>query len=275
MTEEKKGLMYVSEPPKVRASESNHWYTRDGIPQYTITGKNGKERNTTLRDARTMDLVPSVTTILGVAAKPALVAWMQTQVLMAALTSTRRHGEEEQDYIDRIISDSKQQGRDAADKGTAIHAAIESFFEGISHPGYPIHVQCTVNALEAHYGRIGWVAERSFGHELGFAGKCDLHAPNEVIEGGLVVDVKTKDFTDPKDVVAYEDHLMQLAAYRVGLGIPKARCANIFVAREELEQDGKRTVPCKIIEWSEEDLQRGWEMFTHLLYFWQLKNKHK
>jgi hypothetical protein len=240
-----------------------------------MVGKNGKERNTTLRDARTMDLVPSVTTVLGVAAKPALMAWMQTQVLMAALTSTKRYGEAEQDYIDRIIYDSKQQGREAADKGTAIHAAIESFFEGISHKAHPIHVQCAVNALEAHYGRIGWVAERSFGHELGFAGKCDLHAPNEVIEGGIVVDVKTKDFKDPKDVVAYEDHLMQLAAYRVGLGIPNARCANIFVAREELEVDGKKTVPCKIIEWSEEDLQRGWEMFTHLLYFWQLKNKHK
>ena len=103
MAEPSKSLFYVSEPPKIRASESNHWYTRDGIPQYTIVGKNGNERNTTLRDARTMDLVPSVTTVLGVAAKPALVAWMQTQVLMAALTSTKRYGEAEQDYIDRII----------------------------------------------------------------------------------------------------------------------------------------------------------------------------
>jgi hypothetical protein len=52
MTEQSKSLFYASEPPKIRASESNHWYTRDGIPQYTIVGKNGKERNTTLRDAR-------------------------------------------------------------------------------------------------------------------------------------------------------------------------------------------------------------------------------
>lgn len=48
MTEQSKSLFYASEPPKVRASESNHWYTRDGIPQYTVIGKNGKERNTTL-----------------------------------------------------------------------------------------------------------------------------------------------------------------------------------------------------------------------------------
>lgn len=268
MAEEKKSLFYASEPPKIRASESNHWYTRDGIPQYTVTGKNGNERNTTLRDARTMNLVPSVTTILAVAAKPALVAWMQTQVLMAALTSTRREGEDEKAYIDRIISDSKQQGRDAADKGTAIHTAIEAFFEGRYHQEYPEHVQGCVRALEAHYGRIGWVAERSFGHELGFAGKCDLHAPNEVVEGGIVVDVKTKDFEDEKDVLAYDEHLMQLAAYRVGLGIPNARCSNIFVSRTKAGL-------CKIIEWSEEDLQRGFEMFTNLLRFWQLKNKYK
>jgi len=268
MTEESKSLFYASEPPKIRASESNHWYTRDGIPQYTVTGKNGRERNTTLRDARTMDLVPSVTTVLAVAAKPALVAWMQTQVLMAALTSTRREGEDEKSYIDRIIQDSKQQGRDAADKGTAIHTAIESFFEGRYHEEYPEHTQGCVRALEAHFGRIGWIAERSFGHELGFAGKCDLHAPNSVIEGGLVADVKTKDFSDESEVVGYDDHLMQLSAYRVGLGIPNARCANIFVSR---------TTPglCKIIEWSEDDLKRGWEMFYALLQFWQLKNKYK
>jgi len=272
MTEEKKGLFYASETPKIRASESNHWYTKEGLPQYTVIGKNGKERNTTLRDAREYNYVPSVTTIISVAAKPALIAWMQTQVLMAALTATRRSGESESDYIDRIIYDSKQQGRDAADKGTAIHTAIESFFEGISHPGYPEHVQSCVNALEAHFGRIGWVAERSFAHEIGFAGKCDLHAPISVIEGGLVVDIKTKDFTDEKDVVGYDDHLMQLSAYRVGLGIPNARCANIFVARE-LNAEGK--VLCKIIEWSEEDLQRGFEMFVRLLQFWQFKNKYK
>ena len=65
-----------------RASESNHWYTRDGVPRYTVIGKNGKERNTTLRDARTENLVPSVTTVLNVMAKPALIPWLQEPVLL-------------------------------------------------------------------------------------------------------------------------------------------------------------------------------------------------
>ena len=53
--------------PAIRASESNHWYTRDGVPQYTVEAKKGGQRNTTLRDARVMNLVPSVTTVLNVA----------------------------------------------------------------------------------------------------------------------------------------------------------------------------------------------------------------
>jgi hypothetical protein len=61
---------------------------------------------------------------------------------------------------------------------------------------------------------------------------------------------------------------MQLAAYRVGLGVPTARCANVFVSRN---------VPGLVVvkEWPLEDLNTGWEMFLHLLAFWQLKNDHK
>jgi hypothetical protein len=51
-------------------SEAGHWYDHDGKPMYTIVGANGKERNTTLRDAKKEGLVPSVTTIIGIAAKP-------------------------------------------------------------------------------------------------------------------------------------------------------------------------------------------------------------
>ena len=31
---------------KEYAAESGHWYTRDGVPRYTIIGANGRERNT-------------------------------------------------------------------------------------------------------------------------------------------------------------------------------------------------------------------------------------
>jgi len=244
-----------------RASESNHWYTRDGVPRYTVMGKNGKERNTTLRDARTENLIPSVTTILNVAAKPALMQWVQKQVLLAALTLPKRTDEPEDEYIARIMDDSKEQGRAAADAGTDIHASIQSFYDRSPVTRHHDHVEACAKALLKEFGDLQWTPERAFAHEAGFGGKVDLFAP------GVVADVKTKEFDDPKKVDGYDEHLMQLAAYRVGLGMPEARCANVFVSR---------SVPGLVVvrEWSQEDLKRGWAMFLALLQFWQLKNNH-
>ena len=74
-------------------SESGHWYAQDGEPMYTIIGANGKERNTTLRDAKSLGLVPSVTTILGMIAKPSLENWKINQALNSALTLEKNEGE--------------------------------------------------------------------------------------------------------------------------------------------------------------------------------------
>ena len=208
----------------------------------------------------------SVTTILNVAAKPALTQWLQKQVLLAALTLPRKTEEPEDEYIARIIDDSKEQGRSAADAGTDIHASIQGFYDGTVIDRHQQHVQGCVNVIREHFGEQGWIPERSFAHEVGYGGKCDLHVPTGLHQG-IVVDIKTKDFTDPEKVDAYDEHLMQLAAYRVGLGIPNARCANAFVSRSV-------PVLAKIIEWSAEDLSRGWQMFSALLTYWRLKNSY-
>jgi hypothetical protein len=225
----------------------------------------GGQRNTTLRDARKMNLVPSVTTVLNIAAKPALLAWMQQQVLYAALTLPRRPDEPEKEYIDRIINDSKEQGRSAADAGTDIHASIQGHYENRPTGKHQESVTACTQAITEHFGEATWISERSFAHEAGFGGKCDLFCTGTL---NAVIDIKTKEFRDPTKVDAYDEHLMQLSAYRVGLGIPNARCANVFVSRN---------VPDLVVvrEWSAEDLDRGWAMFMHLLSFWQLKNQHQ
>jgi len=56
-------------------SESGHFYASDGTPAYRIIGKNGKERNTNVKDARERGFVPSVTTVLNIIAKPGLNTW--------------------------------------------------------------------------------------------------------------------------------------------------------------------------------------------------------
>lgn len=253
-------LSLIVKEPKI--NDSDHWYDRDGLPVYTITGDNGKDRATTLRDARKLNLVPSVTTIMKLINKPSLNQWMQTQVLLSALTLPKRADESESDYIKRILEDSKAQGKAAADKGTAIHDAVQAFYEGRVNEKYPDHVLACTNAIAAHFGEQGWISERSFAHELGFGGKADLFAP------GLVLDIKTQDFADQEDIKIYDEHLIQLAAYRVGLGMPDARCANVFVSRN-------RPGVVAIHEWSAESLARGWSMFSALLTFWQLKTGHQ
>lgn len=244
------------------ASESTHWYAKDGSPCYTVVGKNGKERNTTLRDARQLALVPSVTTILKSAAAPGLEQWKMNQVLLAALTMPRIEGEPEPDYIARILRDSKEQGKKAAERGTIIHGALEKAYTGIEvAPEFQPYVDGTMASIKATFGGQEWSAEKSFAHEFGFGGKVDLHSSE------VVIDFKTKEFTEDKLPDAYDEHFLQLAAYRAGLGYPMARCANVFVSV---------TVPglVHIVEHSSEDLFRGWSMFSHLLKYWQHKNKY-
>ena len=248
-----------------RPSESLHWYAKDGSPKYSVVGKNGSERSTTLRDARTLGLVPSVTTIIKCAASPGLEAWKLNQMMLAALTLPRVNGEPEEAFIQRVVSDSKEQARMAAERGTAVHAALESFYQGVMHAEYMEHQAAVDRAVMGVFGDREWSTEKSFAHELGFGGKVDLHSKTGE---GVVIDFKTKEFThsDKDSIRAYDEHCMQLAAYRVGLGVPQARCANVFVSVTE---------PGLVVvyEWLQEDLTRGWNMFQSLLTFWKLKNK--
>ena len=242
-------------------AESGHWYDRNGNSAYTVIGSNGKERNTTLRDARKLDLVPSVTTVMKVAAAPGLERWKQEQVLLAALTLPRDENESEKEWMDRVMMDSRESGRKAADLGTDIHASIQQYYEqSIINQEHMLHVEAVEKALDQYFGIQKWVCEKSFAHRLGFGGKVDMHTDN------IVVDIKTKDFGPDDKITGFDEHLMQLAAYRMGLDMPTARCANIFVSRSH-------PGVVSIYEW--EDVDKGWLMFRSLLEFWQTKNEYQ
>ena len=105
-------------------SESGHWYTQEGEPMYTIIGVNGKERNTTLRDAKQLGLVPSVTTIIGMIAKPSLENWKIEQALKSAITLERLEEESFNAFLYRCKNDAKSIGLNAAKEGTKIHLSL-------------------------------------------------------------------------------------------------------------------------------------------------------
>jgi len=253
-----------------RSAESVHWYRADdGAPQYTVVAKDGSNRPTTLRDARKMNLVPSVTTVMKVAAKPGLDVWKNEQLLLAALTLPRKPEETEKEFIARVVADSKETGKRAAEAGTRIHESIERYYAGdknVEHPeAAKAFEEMVFNHFQTHPFQP-WETEVSFSSNMGFGGKVDLYTRrDEAAPVGIVLDAKTKDFGPDDKIDAYDENLMQLAAYRHGLDLPHARCANVFVSRTHVGL-------VKIHEWSEEDLQRGWKMFQALLEFWKLKN---
>ena len=111
-------------------SESGHWYDHNGDPAYTLIGANGKERNTTLRDAKAYGLVPSVTTIIGMIAKPGLENWKITQAIKAATILEANELEDMNSFVYRCKQEARQIGLKAAKEGTKIHAQIERGFEG-------------------------------------------------------------------------------------------------------------------------------------------------
>ena len=141
---------------------AEHWYSRAGEPAYQQVTQKGGLRATDLRDARKLGLVPSVTTVLAVVAKPQLEKWKRDQSVMAALTLPRQDGETEETLLRRIYTDSEAQAKAAAEEGTRIHDAIEQYFkEGYPATGpYIAHVRATRAELSRLFPDVGdWVPE--------------------------------------------------------------------------------------------------------------------
>lgn len=245
------------------ATQSGHWYDANtGEARYTIIGANGKERPTTVRDARKLgNLVPSVTTILKLAAAPGLEAWKIGNAIMSALTLPRKEGETDESYIYRITRDSEERARNARQTGTDIHGAIECFYRGRLQDTDPYFD----NAYVAHLavmewaGRDEWDTERSFSHkELGYGGKLDLS------RNGYVLDFKTTD-KELDGLKLWPEHRRQLAAYRMGLGMPDAKCAICYVSTGDPK--------ARLIELEPGELAQGWDEFSALLALWKAVNR--
>ena len=246
------------------ASDSGHWYTKDGEPAYTQPNKTtGGIRPTTLRDAKKLNLYPSVTTICKVVAAPGLVNWMVEQAVMSALTIPLKDGESEQDFLSRIRADAKAQAANAADFGTRVHGAIERHYQNKPYDNkLALFVAGAVEEVEKHFPGGGWSAEKAFSCPDGYGGKVDLHRPWDEAMGGVLIDFKGKD-GDLKDVECYDEHHMQAAAYANGLygAAPKVVTANCFFSR---------THPgvAKMVIHTEKEIQRGWRMFRAAKDLW-------
>lgn len=262
--------------------EGGHWYLPDGTPFYTVLCKSGankgKERPVTLRDARAVNAVPSVTTVLGKWDKPALNTWRERNVFNATMAAVRAiegqspgciFDQSDDDAFWRQVQEAAQEPTAvAADRGTQLHAAIENFLLGQPYDlSFRPHIEKVLAALGERGTPLSerdWKIEHSFAHKMGFGGKVDYH---DFCGDGLIIDFKSKQRIDRKKRYGYINHRAQLGAYREGLLCrPLARGINVFVGVEDTE--------VAIVEWTPSDLKEGWNFFTHLLGAWKIDNHY-
>jgi hypothetical protein len=229
--------------------KSSHYYRRDGTPCHTQPNKSkpGETRPTTLKDARALGLLPSVTSILDVLSKPQLEDWKLEQM-------TKEFQRRMQVFVDRVGASSSdiiegirdiahrdidalheeladrafQQVEDAADAGTKIHAAAEKSLQFLE---YDENEMVMLPELKASFPMSTFInpikafvkehAIRPSGHEVrivnhlhGYAGTGDL--PMTCAKGVGFGDWKTRKTKPGKPVQAYDTQLMQISAYHGG-----------------------------------------------------------
>lgn len=251
-----------------RAPDSSHWYDKTGKPVFTVLKKDGSgERPTTLADARKMDLVPSVTTILKVLHKQALVEWLQEQTALAVLTTPRNQGEELDAFVERVLHGERIQDQEAQlarDRGTQIHQAMEALFQGreIADDLKPWCLPA-FDALKVQAELV--CTERSLANNE-VAGTIDLVQTTDSY--WILTDFKTIKKL-PK--ASWPDHALQLSAYsKLWCGkIPEStkaiRTQNVYISTIE---PGSFTI-CTNDDWSETYAQG----FAPLLQHWRWANK--
>lgn len=207
----------------VSASCGARFYTKDGQPVRSMTGRNGKERAPTIRDARQHGYVPSVTTVLKVLHSEGLAMWLQEQAVLAVLTTPIKPGEAQDDYVHRVLHVERQQDQEsqkARDRGTDMHAAMATLFnDGKIDEELEPWVLPAYNEAK-HFGSVMFTEKCVVGK--GYAGTCDL---GQLLAGTIIL----SDYKCVKRIPTepYPEQKMQLAAYRAALA--RTTDATIYV----------------------------------------------
>ena len=250
---------------KLFSPDAAHWYQRDGQPLHTVLSGKGEPRPTTLRDARKLDLLPSVTNILGVIAKPELTAWMQEQAVMAALTLPRIAGETEDAFAKRVVEDSLTTRDGAADFGTAFHHGAERIAQTLEVDRADLlssWLERYRDWWQENVVTCRWTEQRVVSNEFGYAGTADLLIEHKV-HGLCLVDIKTMKINPKYKMKPYSTWAYQLAAYRRALGV-EARCINLIVNSVAPE------TPIEHV-WGEAEMDAGLRAFMAARELWVIE----
>jgi hypothetical protein len=218
-----------------------HWYTASGKLVERVENKSrpGEFRDITIRDVRAWPepLYPSVTTLLQIVRKPELDAWFIEQALKHALNDPCVE-EDPELWVKRIAIRAGEVGRQAADFGTAIHAAVAEQLGGrpvapeLSHIlAKPIATR-VCEWLENNGYRVLETERTVVSKQLEAAGTIDIQA--EWQEKNVIVDLKSREFTKKESVQAYRDHKWQVAGYNLILDGWADECHLLYISRTDV-----------------------------------------
>ena len=261
----------------VPRESASHWYFPDGTPLHDVPRADGKgERPTSLRDARKLGLFPSVTNVLGVISNPGLAAWKQEQAILAALTLPRHEDETLDDFARRVVTDMASEVKSAADRGSAVHAAIEGYAQGgwlpedkeIARLFEPARQWFDAEVIQVHSVEIA-----AGNPEWGYAGRVDLVATLRSSGRPTVIDFKTQKTRRDKagnfKPLLHDTWPLQLEAYRQALicrdkGLADAAIASVVIGSTE-------PMPVVVKVWDDADKAGFFRAFLAArdLWVWQ------
>jgi hypothetical protein len=218
---------------KLVVTESNgHWYDAEGRSAHVIIGANGKERNTTVSDARKIGLLPSVTSIIGVLDKPQLTSWKIEQAIMSSLTLPKEADETLETYARRVVKDSKESTTKAAEHGTKMHEQAENILMGraVCKDEYlQPYIETFKKWADENVEKTYWCEKALVG--AGYAGRCDAYVKLKGI-GDAIVDLKNRK-VNPKYEPFYDTDCAQIFAYLSASENPRAAGVSIVLASND------------------------------------------
>jgi len=230
-------------------------------------------RDATLRDFKKWHsegdkVAPSVTTVLDMFNKPALISWFKKETARTADEFPREQDETFNDWFKRIERLTKQRLDQAPKAGTNFHSEMENAIKQFQSNVLPKKHLNVIDLIQEKTRSCvsDWQTEINvFCDE--YAGQCDLYIPVGEENDAWVIDFKTKETKDkfkPGKMAYWQSHLSQLMAYSAELDF-EARVANVFVCLETGEID--------FHEWTDEELKtKAWEYFMMGVNAWWIAN---
>lgn len=180
--------------------------------------------------------VPSVTSVCGVLAKPALIQWAANTSVDLCKGAISPGVEYSETYLQEVWNAARKASSGikgtAASRGTAIHRAIESSYRGgDGDSGTLPEVEAVRNCLDELKIRVLEVERKVYSRRYRYSGTLDLLGSTEA--GLVLVDFKTSK-------AVYPEFRLQTAAY---VAAYQEECGKAITSRViiQIADDGVKT----------------------------------